>query len=850
MNQDVIHFRILKFALAPLVGSLLAGFTAPLSAGPLWDKPTLSLGSLNIDGGLRQSFLLGQLSGSPEFAFPIYLQHGFRLQEPVSEYSIPQLTSYVVPEGRDSIVWLEPGGARHQFKSEELLTDAPTEVTSPWVAVKTGPVDYDFHSDDGWVYRYLGGAIVSLSAPSGRTLKFETLGLQISRIFQQAGEKEVTLLEVSEDEIGLLASVAVGPVNHRFTYTEDSEQLDRWQSPRMGQNVVSFKYSPEGLLSEIALPNKQTLTYRWGGREGEWQKDSGFKLPDIDRGFFLIADDHFRFQYGISREGLNLMRTNVLDQTEGFCFNPKTQQMVSRSRDGGISTQFYGLRGDSENQLETVRDQKGREAIKLTYDEQGRVATRKVPGQAIVRFEYDELDRISKVYRLEQLQKSYQYDGESDRPVEITNALGDSILIAYQSDGQIKRFETLDGAVYEFRYDDLGQLTEEIYPMGYSRTIERDHFGRIVKKTNLNGDETIYHYDEFNQLASVQAAGTNWDYQYDSDGVLTQLLRDGETWQRIERTKLEKTGESVVKQVNFRGDETVLQFDSKGNLTRETDPLGQSTDYQHNELGQLQGWKDGRGVVAEFERDTLGRVAEVETEGTKPLQMAYDQTGRLTRRKTGEQDIRYRYNKEGQLRQIDYGKGETINYEYDQYGRILVATTSQGVKTTYTWDELDRKTSERNDIPGGVYTLVKWEYTPGNRKAMVAVYQNGDDLAHRLQETRYQYDLLGRYKGIFVDGEQQIWYDYEPKTRKLARKRFANGWTIAYGHHPTGRPASILAKDAEGKTITDVTYLWGDDGKLASRTLNGVLHEYQYDQLGRLTAVDKREIEQKNSDES
>lgn len=62
---------------------------------------------------------------------------------------------------------------------------------------------------------------------------------------------------------------------------------------------------------------------------------------------------------------------------------------------------------------------------------------------------------------------------------------------------------------------------------------------------------------------------------------------------------------------------------------------------------------------------------------------------------------------------------------------------------------------------------------------------------------------------------------------------------------PNGRPASILADDGKSKIIKEVTYVWGDDGKLASRVLDGVLHEYQYDQLGRLTAVEKPEIAQK-----
>jgi YD repeat-containing protein len=73
---------------------------------------------------------------------------------------------------------------------------------------------------------------------------------------------------------------------------------------------------------------------------------------------------------------------------------------------------------------------------------------------------------------LDSYQKSYQYDGASHRPVKITNALGDSIEIADQADGQIKRYQNLDGAVYEYLYDDLGQLVEERHPMGYSKTIQ------------------------------------------------------------------------------------------------------------------------------------------------------------------------------------------------------------------------------------------------------------------------------------------------------------------------------------------------------------------------------------------
>ena len=118
-----------------VLAALLVQFTAQpsVSAGPVWEKPSLSLGSLDLDGGLSQRFQLGTLSGgSPEFSFPVILEHTLVAEEAVSEYRIPQLETYVVPEGREQILWLEPGGIRHVFKTKDILATAPEKQEEPW----------------------------------------------------------------------------------------------------------------------------------------------------------------------------------------------------------------------------------------------------------------------------------------------------------------------------------------------------------------------------------------------------------------------------------------------------------------------------------------------------------------------------------------------------------------------------------------------------------------------------------------------------------------------------------------------------------------------------------------------
>lgn len=840
------------------VAAFLAASLASANAGPAWEKPSMFLGSLDLDGGLRQRFKLGVLAGSPEFAFPVYLEHSFRAEDPVTEYKIPQLETYVAPEGRDQILWLEPGGIRHLFKTAEILEKAPEKQNEPWVAIKADAGNYEFRSDDGWVYRYESGSIVSLTAPTGRKLRFQTEGLRIRRISQNAGGKEIKLLESKDNDFGQPESLHIGPDTHTFQHSNESEQLTSWHTPQMGRNSVTFSYSPKGLVETVTLPGGQKLTYAWGGRDGAWQKDSGFELPPNDNGAFLIADSNFQFQYGITKSGINLMRTDKLGTREGLAFNPRTQQLVRKNRDGGETTEFFGVRGASENRLESARDARGREIVKLVYDGKGRVKAKQTPGTPEVRFEYDALDRISKIFRLEDLQNSYEYLGDSDKPVKITNALGDTIEIAYSATGQVERYKNLEGAVYEYSYDTLGQLTEERHPLGYKKSIERDSFGRITKIRQIDGKETTYNYTAENRLASVSGNGGIWTYEYDPDGQQTHLLKDGATWQKTEREKIAATGGEFLKQTNFKGDESVIQFDESGNMVKQVDALGQQTTYKHDALGQLTGWEDERGAAADLERDALGRVAGVDSGATAKLKMAYDLTGRIRRKNNGEQDIRYDYDKAGRLVKIDYGRGQTIGYTYDDCGRVLTALTGQGVKTTYTWDALDRKSSERNDIPGSGYTLLKWTYTPSGLKKSVAVSRGDNPVTSikegevspplssseptHVQTTRYEYDLLNRYTRISLNDVPKIWYDYDKVTLHLTNKRFSNGWNVRYETHPDGYPKSIVATDDKGKIITDLHYVWSPDGKLDQRILNGIHHQYRYDALGRLTEVTKTEV--------
>jgi len=112
---------------------------ATASAAPDWSNARPGLGMQAIDGSLRLDLPLGALPGSGEFAFPLSLRHGLesrdRAPEVATRWSVPQLTTYVVPGKKDSVRWVAPGGREIVFEKDEIETAVPERFTGEWACV-------------------------------------------------------------------------------------------------------------------------------------------------------------------------------------------------------------------------------------------------------------------------------------------------------------------------------------------------------------------------------------------------------------------------------------------------------------------------------------------------------------------------------------------------------------------------------------------------------------------------------------------------------------------------------------------------------------------------------------------
>ena len=194
----------------------------------------------------------------------------------------------------------------------------------------------------------------------------------------------------------------------------------------------------------------------------------------------------------------------------------------------------------------------------------------------------------------------------------------------------------------------------------------------LEKKSDAGGYTTAYYYDRGGRLIA-EVSPQNYqegqslsslnrvEYTYDSMNRLKQtrnIYRDPENGQW--RTVITKT----------------YEYDANGNITKETDALGNATTYSYNLANQLIQVLDpvsqerGLSFSTKYEYDTMGRkIAETNGNGVV----------------TG-----YTYDNVGNLLQKTIAGNVVETNTYDYLGNLLSRTDGNGNTTVYSYNALGR----------------------------------------------------------------------------------------------------------------------------------------------------------------
>lgn len=328
---------------------------------------------------------------------------------------------------------------------------------------------------------------------------------------------------------------------------------------------------------------------------------------------------------------------------------------------------------------------------------------------------YDRAGRLTSESDFDNREVSYTHDA-TGRVTSRTTPVGNTISYEFDSTGRLKAKDAA-GAVTSYAYDEAGRVVHAASPLS-TLDLEYNIVGRLSAET-VDGRTIQYKYDRLGRrTARTTPTGATTITTYDLAGNRSSLTTDGH---RIGFAHDEMGRET---ERNF-GDSVSLisAWDPLGRLARQDMVTNTRTrrarSYTYRADSHPTSITDeATGVSQQVDLDAVGRPITVTADGWSES-YAYDQAGNQTQaswpetagspaaqgartyegtRLTTAGAVRYEHDAAGRmtLRQKTRlsRKPNTWRYEWDAEDRLVACTTPDGVRWTYTYDPLGRRTAK------------------------------------------------------------------------------------------------------------------------------------------------------------
>ncbi len=435
---------------------------------------------------------------------------------------------------------------------------------------------------------------------------------------------------------------------------------------------------------------------------------------------------------------------------------------------------------------------------------------------------------------------------------QITDAVGRSITLNYDSSGRIIRATDPLGRIWRYTYegtpgvagapglttvtDPLNNVVRYAYVTGgrlasvtdkrgiVTKQLTYDVSGRVIEQRFAAGGFEEYTYGlsgvSVTSVTVTDSLGRSISKRFNASGYVTGLTDSLGQSSRIERDI--STNEPMSTTGPCGCAEATRQFDSRGNAVATTDRTGQTTQFEYDPVfNNVSKITDKAGHVTRLAYDTRGNLISLTDALNQTTTLAYDSFGELL----GSTDplghtTQIEYDAFGNVSAFIDALGNRTVIEHDLIGRPISATDPLGRRASKTYDALDRITSTTN--PDGATSLYTFDPT-GNLITSADALQN---------QTRAAYDARNRMVSITdaIGRVGRIEYDTENHITSLIS---ASGRILRYTYNKRGDVITVT--DPLG-AITRFTY----DNR---RNLISVVDQrgntttYTYDELSRLISI-------------
>ncbi|GGS54642.1 DNRLRE domain-containing protein [Actinokineospora fastidiosa] len=432
----------------------------------------------------------------------------------------------------------------------------------------------------------------------------------------------------------------------------------------------------------------------------------------------------------------------------------------------------------------------------------------------------------------------------------------------YDAFGQILTSTDANGNTTTFSdYHPTGFPLTTTDPYNHSSTMVLDARGNPTSVTDPNGKTTTATYDTFGRPGETrvpkdQAAGEHIVTPapvYDANDNVVQMTAPNGAISTAVYDDADQLVSSSAPKDTPTGPERVSAFtyDKVGNLLTETQPLGTAT-------------TDPDDFITRYTYDPVYQLVEAVNAAGQKVTYTYDNVGNLTKvvdpRKNATTDaadytVEYTYDRNHRQLATKDAAGHTTSVAYDLDSNVVTKTDAENVTTTLVYDE--RSVLVEGQVPHktGITRVTRFEYDEvGNRTRVITprgveTTDDPDDFA-----TRTVYDKLNRPveqitahdPGVTTPDSTTYGYDpagrmttvsMPPSAGQAVRNTttydyFDNGWVrsttdpwdiaTTYDYNPLGQQTRRTLTSAGGSSARTMTWDYYPDGKLKSRSDDGV----------------------------
>ncbi len=633
---------------------------------------------------------------------------------------------------------------------------------------------------------------------------------------------------------------------------------------------ISYSYSSQGDLIKVTLPNGATITYEYDhahrlfretkplgqvleniydtqGRVIEQRSPMGPRQELIPTATFEYQDDittvtdavggktiYKVFQRQIYKiidpRGVETLQSWFIDE-ESY-FDAKTEQVLSWDRLGAFP-----------KSLQSTVDKRGLRTTYL-YDTKGNPIEIALHG------------------------KDLTGDGQT------------SILkkLSYNNNNLCIQEEVLKEktlTTYDKDFPQLPKKIEEYHGNALISTIElKYNVQGLLEKEDNNGAITLWEYDRGFPIQKIQVTGTEdpdvvTEYAYNSQGQCIKIIQTDATYENmydimgnlIETQTLSPSGELLSansigynlnnqplwEQTANSRNITYFDYHASGQIKAKRQQLAPSqkvayTLFEYDPRGFLTEEVDPLGYTTYREYDALGKILS-ETKENHTTKFTYEAGGfvETIATPTGAKTTRL-YTTNGLLKEEVYPDGTKASFIYDHFSRPILETKN-GVTWEIEYDTINHKIIQKNSETGE--TEIKQYDARGNLTLFT------DRAGFTWQKT---YDGLGRLKTEITPKGEETTYNYVHNTvicnlpsretiittyegeRALREETYDTQNHLIRSSQNSYNPEENLQKTIQGDTLETLTWM-NALGKPIKVKKGNILESFEYDACGNCISI-------------